>query len=122
MRSIRWSILVVLLAGLPGLGISQPVELAEHRVWNKTPIHIVLPVGVERRIDFPLRINLQVPRSVRDFSERIQISESGSIYWVAAKSFGRQRVNAITDTGYSYILDIEARPQGHHRPGLFAHL
>jgi integrating conjugative element protein (TIGR03749 family) len=49
-------------------------------------------------------------------SERIQITESGSVYWIASQSFKRQRVNAVTDTGYSYILDIEARPKGHQHP------
>jgi len=96
--------------------LSQPVELLEHRVWNKTPIHIVLPVGKERRIDFPLSIQLQVPASIKVMSERIQITESGSVYWIASKSFKKQRVNAITDTGYSYVLDIEARPKGHQHP------
>jgi len=96
--------------------VAQPVETIEHRVWNKHPIHIVLPVGEERRIDFPLSISLQVPELVRGMSERIQITESGSVYWIANQSFKRQRVNAITDTGYSYILDIEARPKGHRHP------
>ena len=95
---------------------SQPIELLEHRVWNKSPIHIVLPVGKERRIDFPLSIQLQVPASIKAMSERIQITESGSVYWIASQSFKRQRVNAVTDTGYSYILDIEARPKGHQHP------
>ncbi len=96
--------------------IAQPVETIEHRVWDKHPIHIVLPVGQERRIDFPLAINLQVPELVRGLSERIQITEAGSVYWIAKQPFKRQRVNAITDTGYSYILDIEAKPKGHRHP------
>jgi integrating conjugative element protein (TIGR03749 family) len=95
---------------------AQPEDMLEHRVWNKTPIHIVLPVGNERRIDFPLSIHLQVPASIQSMSERIQITESGSVYWIASQSFKKQRVNAITATGYSYILDIEARPKGHKHP------
>lgn len=95
---------------------AQPTDTIEHRVWNKHPIHIVLPVGEERRIDFPLAINLQLTKKVRAMSGRIQISESGSVYWIASKSFKRQRVNAITDTGYSYVLDIEAKPKGHKHP------
>jgi integrating conjugative element protein (TIGR03749 family) len=95
---------------------AQPVERLEHRVWNKAPIHIVLPVGEERRIDFPLSVELQVPALIKTMSERIQITESGSVYWIASKSFKRQRVNAVTATGYSYILDVEARPKGHKHP------
>ncbi|MBT4195760.1 MAG: TIGR03749 family integrating conjugative element protein [Gammaproteobacteria bacterium] len=106
--------IILFLLSLPVF--SQPIDLLEHRVWNKEPIHIVLPVGKERRIDFPLSIELQVPASVQAMSERIQITESGSVYWIASKSFKKQRVNAITDTGYSYILDIEARPKAHQHP------
>lgn len=95
---------------------AQPQEILEHRVWNKTPIHIVLPVGQERRIDFPLSIQLQVPSFVKLMSERIQITESGSVYWMASKSFKKQRILAVTDTGYSYVLDVEARPKGHRHP------
>ena len=95
---------------------SQPVDTIEHRVWNKSPIHIVLPVGKERRIDFPLAVKLQVPASVKANSKRIQVTEGGSVYWVATKPFKKQRVNAITETGYSYILDVEARKKGHQHP------
>ncbi len=101
-----WSIIVV----------AQPIDLIEHRVWNKAPIHIVLPVGKERRIDFPLPVQLQVPASVKAMSKRIQITESGSVYWIATQPFKKMRVNAITETGYSYILDVEARPKGHQHP------
>jgi integrating conjugative element protein (TIGR03749 family) len=107
-------LIILFLLSLPVC--SQPTDLLEHRVWNKSPIHIVLPVGKERRIDFPLSINFQVPASIKMMSERIQITESGSVYWIASKSFKKQRVNAVTETGYSYILDIEARPKGHQHP------
>jgi integrating conjugative element protein (TIGR03749 family) len=104
-------LLILIQLSLPAF--SQPTDLIEHRVWNKTPIHIVLPVGEERRIDFPLAVQLQVPASIRKMSERIQITEDGTVYWIASQSFKRQRVNAVTTTGYSYILNIEARPKGH---------
>ena len=110
------SFLTLILCLLPLALLAQPVDLIEHRVWNKTPIHIVLPVGKERRIDFPLSVQLQVPATVKALSERIQITESGSVYWIAREPFAKQRVNAITDTGYSYLLDIEARPKGHQHP------
>lgn len=106
--------IILLLLSVPVY--SQPIDLLEHRVWNKLPIHIVLPVGKERRIDFPLAINLQVPSSIKVMSERIQVTESGSVYWIASTSFKKQRVNAVTETGYSYILDIEARPNAHQHP------
>lgn len=96
--------------------IAQPNNNVEHIVWNKTPIHIILPVGKERRIDFPLAIKLQVPASIQARSKRIQVAEDGSVYWLATKPFKIHRVNAITDTGYSYILDVEARKNGSSNP------
>ena len=112
MRSFLIPVLCLLSTAL----LAQPPELIEHRVWNKAPIHIVLPVGKERRIDFPLSVQLQLPASIKDLSERIQITEGGSVFWIASKPFNPQRVNAITDTGYSYQLDIEARAKGHQHP------
>ena len=81
------SFLTLILCLLPLALLAQPVDLIEHRVWNKTPIHIVLPVGKERRIDFPLSVQLQVPATVKALSERIQITESGSVYWIAREPF-----------------------------------
>ncbi len=112
---MKLSILFLLMLWTIGVQ-GQPSDLIEHRVWDKTPIHIALPVGKERRIDFPLHVTLQVPASIKIASERIQISENGSVYWIASKAFKKQRVNAITDTGYSYLLDIEAREKGHQHP------
>lgn len=109
---ISFLLLILLTSNL----YAQPVPTIEHRVWDKTPINIVLPVGEERRIDFPISINLQLPNHVQQFSKRIQITESGSVYWIATKSFKKVRVNAVTETGYSYILDVEARPNGHKHP------
>ena len=36
----------------------------EHVVWDKTPIKLSLPVGKERRIDFPVPIKLEAPSIV----------------------------------------------------------
>lgn len=109
--------IVVMVFLLSNNVIARPLATnIEHIVWNKTPINIVLPVGTERRIDFPISIKLQVPASIQDKSKRIQVSESGSVYWLATKPFKSARVNAITDTGYSYILNVEARKKAPDNP------
>lgn len=88
----------------------------EHVVWDKTPIKVVLPVGEERRIDFPVPIKLEAPATLVSASQPIQIREDGSVYWTATQPFKADRVKAITFTGYSYFLDVEARKGGHTHP------
>jgi integrating conjugative element protein (TIGR03749 family) len=82
---------------------------SEHVVWDRSPIQVVLPVGKERRIDFPVPISLNAPRELVSASKPIQIREDGSVYWTANKHFDAQRVQAITTTGYSYFLDVSAK-------------
>ncbi len=108
--------IVTLILLLTSTSIMAQSNNIEHIVWDKTPIHIILPVGRERRIDFPIAIKLEVPASIKAKSKRIQVTESGSVYWFATKPFKVHRVNAITDTGYSYILDVEARKKAYSNP------
>lgn len=88
----------------------------EHIVWDKTPIKLTLPVGKERRIDFPVPIKLEAPAVVVNASKPIQIREDGSVYWTATQVFKPERVKAITFTGYSYFLDVEARKDAPSHP------
>ncbi len=81
----------------------------EHVVWDRSPIQVMLPVGKERRIDFPVPVKLVVPNDGVSASKPIQIREDGSVYWTATKAFKKLRVQAITLTGYSYLLDVEAK-------------
>ena len=89
--------------------MAQDGREVEHIVWDKSPIKISLPVGKERRVDFPVPIKLEAPAAVVDASKPIQIREDGSVYWTATKAFKPERVKAITFTGYSYFLDVEAK-------------
>lgn len=84
-------------------------EVVDHVIWRNIPIRVVLPVGRERRIDFPASVKIEWPRDVETRTERLQIRENGSVYWTAAVPFGTHRVNVITLTGETYLLDVEAR-------------
>lgn len=86
-----------------------PDEVVDHVVWKNIPIRLVLPVGRERRIDFPAKVKIEWPKSVESKTGRLQIRENGSVYWTAAEPFESQRVNVFTFTGESYLLDVEAR-------------
>lgn len=89
--------------------IQYPQRLVEHAVWDKSPIKVTLPVGRERRIDFPVPGNkFEVPEMLLHKSKPIQMREDGSIYWTALEPFESTRVQFLTPTGYSYFLDVEA--------------
>jgi len=89
--------------------IQYPQRLVEHAVWDKSPIKVTLPVGRERRIDFPVPGNkFEVPENLLHKSKPIQMREDGSVYWTALEEFEPTRVQFLTPTGYSYFLDIEA--------------
>lgn len=89
--------------------ITLPHRLVEHVVWDKTPIKVTLPVGRERRIDFPVPgAKLEIPENILHKSKPIQLREDGSVYWTAIEGFAPERVQFITATGYSYFLDVEA--------------
>jgi len=84
-------------------------EVVDHVIWNNIPIRVVLPVGRERRIDFPVAVKIEWPDDVAHNTRNLQLRENGSIYWTADTEFERQRVNVYTFSGESYLLDVEAR-------------
>lgn len=106
--------LLSLMSCLPVMAGDQPAS--EHIVWDRSPIPVVLPVGRERRIDFPVPVKLVAPTVAVSASKPIQIREDGSVYWTATKAFETQRVQAITFTGYSYLLDVTAKKGGTSHP------
>ena len=86
-----------------------PREVVDHVVWKNVPIRVILPVGEERRLDFPATVKIEWPRTVEEKTRRLQIRENGSVYWTAAAPFESQRVNVMTTTGETYLLNVEAR-------------
>lgn len=90
-------------------------EIIDHAVWNNIPIKVVLPVGIERRIDFPVPVKIEWPDSIRDKTRNLQLRENGSVYWTAEESFPLTRVNVFALSGESWLLDVEARPEASAR-------
>lgn len=106
-------LMTLTLSANSAAGSIQPTkEIVDHVVWTNIPITLVLPVGVERRIDFPTAVDIEWPDHVQRNTDNLQIRENGSVYWTAGKSFSRQRVNVFSrdGTGKSWLLDVEARP------------
>lgn len=83
-------------------------ELPEHRVWNRAPIRVILPVGQERRIDFPSSIEVDLPGEIGPPVSQIEALSSGSLYWTARRPFQPRRVRIRSRQGRVYLLDISA--------------
>ncbi len=94
-----------------------------HHVWDKTPIKITLPVGIERRIEFPAPIgDLKIPAPIADPVSRIQLTPDGRLYWLATIPWETQRVIAQTADGYIYLLDVQASEEyGEPNPLIIEH-
>jgi len=88
----------------------------EHVVWDTTPIKFSIPVGQERQINFPVPVTIRAPSNVVESSKPIQIREDGSVYWTALEEFETTRIQIITLTGYSYLLDVTAKKNAPSHP------
>lgn len=81
---------------------------AEHIVWNNTPIRFSLPINEEKRIDFPIPVEIEAPSEVVAKTKRLTIRENGSVYWTASAAFTTQRITVKTHQGHTYLFDVSA--------------
>lgn len=87
--------------------IEQPHE---HIVWNQTPIDIILPVGKERMITFPIRVDFGYDKSVLSDDKLKVQNNNGTLYLVAKAAFPAQRVQVrCSDTGQIILLNLSAQ-------------
>lgn len=112
----RLALLPWLLAALasPTLGLAQPAAPdgtppPERVVWDRSPIGIVLPIGTERRIQFPGPVELGLPPDL-SAQLRAQIVNE-SVYLLAEEEISPHRIQ-IRDrqTGQVYLADLSSRP------------
>jgi len=88
----------------------------EHIVWKRAPINITLPVGKERFVSFPgkvefgYNINL-LPASIL----RIE-NDNKTLYFLAKKAFSTHRTQAKLETGEVILLDINAKIRADSNP------
>jgi integrating conjugative element protein (TIGR03749 family) len=79
----------------------------ERIVWDKTPIPIVLPVGVERRVAFPAAVRVGVPVEIQ--TKIRTLSAGGTVYWQASESFGVTRIQVQDiESGEMVLIDLSA--------------
>lgn len=103
MRSFKPFILFILVTMF---GVANASNI-EHRIWNKQPLDISLPVNQERIISFPGEVSIDVPADIKAAS-RIQIRSDGTIYWKAGRDFAKRRVIVRSKLGRVYLLNVSA--------------
>lgn len=101
------------VANLP-TDLSLPAPETEHRVWDKRPLQITLPVNRERLVTFNVPVRVELPPDLDASTLLTQIvadTRSGTIYWTALKAFKRHRVQVQDIASKNiYLLDIAASP------------
>lgn len=93
-----------------------PETPAEHVVWNRTPIAVYLPIGVERMIHFPMTVQVGYDKTVlTDAHIRVQ-NNQGTLYLLAKQAFTAERIQIKLDNGKIILLDLSAKPSASHTP------
>lgn len=112
----------VLRVWLLGLFIITPVggwcadDNTETLVWNRAPLRIALPVGSERRVDFPVEVDVFVPEAL---AEKVQVTATreGSVFWNAQSDFETERLMVTDKTGGTqWLLDLSAEESAPTHP------
>lgn len=98
---------VLLLGG----GASALAESIERIEWRRAPVAVALPIGVERRVQFPVDVKVGVPAPLTG-AVRIQ-SAAGTVYLLAHHPFTATRVVVQgVESGAVYLLDLSATADG----------
>ena len=104
---IRWIFWLGLALWLFKVPVHAASESTERIEWKKTPIRLVLTVGVERQVEFPSSVKVGVPGNLQPLL-RTQ-SVNGMVYLMAHAPFESTRVMVREiDGGQIYLFDISA--------------
>jgi integrating conjugative element protein (TIGR03749 family) len=89
----------------------------EHAVWNRVPISFVVPVGEERMLIFPGKIDFR-NLDARLTSDKVSIlNNDGTLYIQAKQPFSAIRVPLVLkDTGRTVLVDISAAANADNTP------
>jgi len=93
---------------------TQPKD--EHIVWEKAPIDITLPVGQERFVTFPLRVQLGYnAHRLPPKALRIQ-NDHRTLYLLAKKPFETERAEAKLENDEVILLNLRAKENADTNP------
>lgn len=85
--------------------------IAERIVWDKTPIPLTLPVGIERQVRFPKPVRVGVPAALNQ-TLRTQSADK-TVYWQAQAPFENTRVLVKEiESGRTDLFDLRAVAEG----------
>ncbi|MGE0116220.1 MAG: TIGR03749 family integrating conjugative element protein [Steroidobacteraceae bacterium] len=107
MKQLRLWILTVLV--MTPLHAWCAGENSETLVWNRAPLRIALPVGSERRVDFPVEVDVFVPESLAS-NVVVTPTPEGSVFWSAQSAFETERLVVTDKSGRTqWLLDLSAK-------------
>lgn len=88
--------------------ISTPPQGPETIVWDRAPLRITLPVNQERRVDFPVEIEVNIPMTLSTVLE-VTPTQEGSVFFRAKEVFTTERLMLTDKTGqHQWLVDISA--------------
>lgn len=111
MSSAQVSVLNVLVVGLV-LMLNRSVwaesSPSETIVWDRSPIQIALPLNQERRVDFPVEVEVYLPEVIAD-KVSVTATLEGSVFWHAKQAFKAERIIVTDKAGrVQWLLDVSA--------------
>ncbi len=79
----------------------------ERLIWDKHPIQLTLPVGIERLVTFPAPVRVGLPMALS--GQLTTQSLDGTVYWTATAPFTttRVQVQSVHDNQL-YLIDLSA--------------
>lgn len=96
---------------LHSLAYAEASSSVETLVWNRAPLRIALPVGQERRVDFPVEVVAYVPDAIAD-KLTLTATLEGSLFWRATAAFKTERMIVTDKSGrVQWLLDVSAEPK-----------
>ncbi len=91
-------------------------QLDRHVVWKREPIQITLPMGVERFVSFPTKVQLGYNTSLLPSSVLRVENDNRTLYLFAKKPFPLVRMEAKLTSGDIILLDINAKMHANDNP------
>lgn len=113
MKKIIFLIIAFLLINTASAAQFNP----QHIVWDHMPIDVILPVGKERIVVFPGKVQFGYDRTVLS-SDMLQVQNNdGALYFRAEKSFLSQRVEVkLVSSGKVILLNLSAQTNASDTP------
>lgn len=107
--------------GIASISFAQTKQITvnqsdQHVVWKREPIQITLPVGVERFVSFPAKVQFGYNTNLLPPSAFRVENDNRTLYLLAKKPFSLVRVEAKLASGEIILLDINAKAHATDNP------